>query len=181
MTDLFGNWNGYAKTPTVYAVNIAHYVGVALYVVACLQIAITLLYPVKTSTSAFAVYSRNISSIIMFIVLGYYLTFWAIYKLTKYHSKRTMRKYWIMNVIVIIGCIVKTLLAVYYTTMQMTLKGFSWLYYLGEAVAWACLSIFFIIYLKSQHVRNDYDVEKNHHHHKTKSEEKMDKVCRNQY
>ncbi|MCQ2344855.1 MAG: hypothetical protein MJ002_08110 [Paludibacteraceae bacterium] len=182
MVKMFSKGKRVNKKPLVSAVNVSYYGGVVLYVVACIQTAVTLSYPVSKGTSVYAVYSRNVSAILMFVVLGAYMTFWGMYKRRKHHSKRTMKKFRIMTIIVIVGCIVKTFLAICYTAMQATTNGFSWVYYLGEAIAWACLSVFFVTYLKSKHVRqNEVASEpgKHHHHHKTESELKMEEVGKN--
>lgn len=170
------------KKPLISAVNIAYGSGLLLFAIAVLQLVITIIYPVGQNTRPFDVYSRNISAIVVYAILGVYLTSWSVYKQKKHHSRSTMKTMKIITIIVIVSCIIKAILAFYYTATQFNPNHFSWIYYVGEVLAWASLSIYFITYLKSKHRKRETSSETSHHHrhHLTEKERKMDKVAKNQ-
>jgi len=124
----------------------AHAAGTACIVVALAQLVLTFLFPIKSSSVALEVYSRNLISVLALFILGMFLRRWAMFNngSGKTHSK--MEKLKILAVLVTIVACVKVGISALYAFINLADGNLTGLYYAGDALVWIFVAAFFTAY-----------------------------------
>lgn len=108
------------------------------FIVAIVQLLLTISIDVSLSKEPLQVYHRNLSSIVAFFLLSYFFN--------KYSDHMKPSK--VIAVLLLLACLAKVAISAYYTMNLLSESNLVGLYYLCDAAVWLMVAVFAIFYFR---------------------------------
>lgn len=133
----------------------AHKVPIIFYLIAVIELFMTVFIPLSEESKAFEIYSRNYSNVVCLIFLGYYFDQLGYYFSKKEHSIRNMKKIKILSLIAAVACFLKVIISIVLCLENMSIENMIYFFYICELTAWGMLGVFFSMIYKNIKLQRD--------------------------